>query len=96
MAMEAQFRIMAENCGNRSRVGRPKGVTAAPTNTVGQRLFQLKAGEWLLKAREANLPAHSTPKTLCLKSEREVRQGSKNLPTFVGWRVRGEFGIIAT
>ena len=59
---------MTRNRANRKTVGRPKGVSAAPANTVGQSRQQLKTGEQLLKEREANLQAPSQPQPLCSKN----------------------------
>ena len=77
MTMEARLWDMAENCGNRSMGGRPKDErdvrSGRCTNTVGQYWQQLKAGKWLLKNREADLPALSQPR-LCVKNQRAARQ----------------------
>ena len=62
-----QFKAMAENCGNRSREGRPKLwaiVSRSHSRTVSP---PFKSGYNLLLYREANLPAHSQPKSLCFK-----------------------------
>ena len=47
--MEGRSRAMAENCGNRSRVGRPKLWAATSRSSVGQCRQQLKAGCKLLQ-----------------------------------------------
>ena len=74
-ASEGRFGAMAENGGNRSRVGRPTGVHRRflhllhfyTANTVGP-YSQKKSGREGAVNREANLPARSPPpaKPLCV------------------------------